>query len=876
MKKILKGFFIFIILILGALFTFPYLFKDKIIAAAKDAANQSLNATLNFEKLDVSILENIKHFPDISLVVYNPTIIGKNQFVGDTLIRLEKIKLALDIKSIFQTENPMQVNAIDIINGRINAKVDTAGLANWDIVKSNDTTKSNSKFSMNLSKLNIENIDVYYHSFKDNQTLDIQNLNHNGNGNFSDNLVNYKSKTDIENISFFNGIVPYIKNAHIVNESDIQIDQTAKKYTLTKNNIQVNELNLILDGSIQQMDKAMNLNLNFLTDNNEFKNILSLIPSIYQNNFKEIKTNGKFDLKGNVNGIYKDNIYPKMDILFNVQNGEFQYPSLPQKISKIEINSSIKSSGGSLDNMVIDVSKFSMMIGKDPFNGKLNLTNPMTNPAIDLSTKGKLNLADILNFYPMKDVKTLQGMMNLDLNLKAKKSDLVAKNYSAITADGIAEIKGLIYESSSVEKPMRISDITLNFTPQYVHVPACYGTIGKTDFNITGKLENFIGYYLSKDDIMTGQMNLTSKLIDVNEFISDKKDSKEEYVLVPAKINFTGNANISEMKYGKMTIQKLVGGLNIVDEKIKLNNINAELLGGTAKINAIYNTKGLSKPTTTMQYDVQSLDMTQVYHYMECAPKIAPIMQYMTGKISSNSNLSMSLLPDMGPDLNTLNGDFNISIPFAKIVNLPLLNQIVQTTKLTQLNNLEAKDIKAKLSFVDGKMVLQPVNFKANNMNIGLSGMQGLDKSIDYKMAVDVPFSQLGNASSVVNGLIQKFKLPFIGNINPESIRLNLNIKGFFDKPQVGMGAPEILTNGKPADAKTVAVDAVKKAGDDIKNQALKTADSLKQKAINEAQKKGEELKKEAENKLNEAKKKAEDELKKKKDELLDKIKLPW
>ena len=53
MKKILKGFFIFIILILGALFTFPYLFKDKIIAAAKDAANQSLNETLNFEKLDV-------------------------------------------------------------------------------------------------------------------------------------------------------------------------------------------------------------------------------------------------------------------------------------------------------------------------------------------------------------------------------------------------------------------------------------------------------------------------------------------------------------------------------------------------------------------------------------------------------------------------------------------------------------------------------------------------------------------------------------------------------------------------------------------------------------------------------------------------------
>jgi len=279
-----------------------------------------------------------------------------------------------------------------------------------------------------------------------------------------------------------------------------------------------------------------------------------------------------------------------------------------------------------------------------------------------------------------------------------------------------------------------------------------------------------------------------------------------------------------------------------------------------------------------MQYDIESFDITQVYHYMESAPQIAPIMQYMTGKLSSKSNLSMALLPDMSPDLNTLNGDFAVAIPFAKIVNLPALQQIASITKLSQLQNLEASNINTKMSFVNGKMLVQPMNFKANNLNIGLQGMQGLDKSIDYKMAVDVPFSQLGDATSIVNGLISKFKVPFIGNINPETIRLNLNIKGFFDKPQVSLGAPEILSGGKAASASTVAIDAVKKVGEDVKAQALKTADSLKNAALNEAQKQADILKKQAEDKANELKKKAEDEINKKKDDVLKELKkkLPW
>ena len=878
-KKFFLGLVVFILLLAIGLVIAPFVFKDKIIAAAHDAANQELNATLKINDFDVSILQNLKSFPDISLIAKDVTMIGNDTFAGDTLLKIEKLALALDIKSFFNSERIMKVNGISISNAQINAIEKAEGINNWDIVKKKTDKKEESKFALTIKKIELDNVDVFYKSNPSNVKLEILKLKHEGSGDFTQNNLEYTQATEINSLSFIQGVIPYLKNVKLKNSSEIVIDQTVNKYSFKENEIVLNDLKLSLNGFIQSFsDGALNMDLNFKSDNNNFKDVLSLVPAFYSNKFSDIKANGKFDIKGIAKGTYFKNIYPAIDIDFNIENADFQYPSLPKKVSNINIISKIHGAGGTADNIEINVSKFKMNIGSDPFEGRLNMSHLVSNPNFELYSKGKLNLSDIKSLYPMEGVKRLEGLMNLDLDIKAKKSDIEAKNYQAIHADGLASISNLNYESSTVEKPLKIKSLVLKFSPQFVDMAECSGKIGKTEFVMKGRLENFIGYYLSKNEIMKGQINFSSNYMDANEFLSEEKDKKAEYVLVPKGIDFNGTIDIKEMLYGKMSIRNLAGALQVIDEKVNLQNVKANLLGGSATMNATYNTKGLERPISSINYNIQSFDMKQVFDYMESAQKIAPILNYMNGALSSESNLTMQLLPDMGPDLTTVNGDFSVIIPSTKVVNLPILNQVAQVTKLSQLSNLELTNIKTKLSFINGRAFVQPFNFKTNNLNVGVQGSQGLDKSLDYIMSVDVPFAQLGNAAGLVNGLISKYKLPFIGNINPETIRLNLNVKGFFDKPVVSLGKPEILSGGKAATADVAVKDAIKKTVDDAKNQALKTADSMKTVLQNEAQKKGEELKKQAEEKANELKKKAEDEVKKKKDDLLNELKkkLPW
>ena len=55
----------------------------------------------------------------------------------------------------------------------------------------------------------------------------------------------------------------------------------------------------------------------------------------------------------------------------------------------------INSKGGSLDNMIIDISKFSFNLGGNPFSGSLNVSTPMSDPNLKAQANGTIDLGMI-------------------------------------------------------------------------------------------------------------------------------------------------------------------------------------------------------------------------------------------------------------------------------------------------------------------------------------------------------------------------------------------------------------------------------------------------------------------------------------------------
>src|SRR5699024_11474897 len=83
MKKVLKIVGIGLLILGVVLVVVPYLFQEAIENKVKEKINSQLDADINWEKTNLSLLSS---FPDVRIKLKNASLVNREPFRGDTLL----------------------------------------------------------------------------------------------------------------------------------------------------------------------------------------------------------------------------------------------------------------------------------------------------------------------------------------------------------------------------------------------------------------------------------------------------------------------------------------------------------------------------------------------------------------------------------------------------------------------------------------------------------------------------------------------------------------------------------------------------------------------------------------------------------------------
>jgi hypothetical protein len=828
LKKISIGIVLFLVLFIGALVAIPFIFKGKINTILKEEVNKKLNAKVDYGDFSFSLLRS---FPNLYFNLEDFVVVGKNEFKSDTLTHIPNLYLTVDVKSVING-GPYKFLYLKLVEPNVNAKVSYLGKANWDILKPSPKSSSagSSDFSLDFKKIIIEKANIIYDDKQGGVYAKLDDLNFEGKGDLTQDIYDLITKTTIASTTVKSGGTTYLSKTKIDAAVDLVVDNKASKYTFKENSVKLNDLVLKFDGFVKTKKDATDLDVKFVAQQTTFKSLLSLVPTIYKTDFDKLKSSGSLAFGGFVRGTYSDKTLPAFDLNLKVNNGMFQYPDLPVAVKNVFINADIAKPQGSLNLMVIDVQKLHLEAGTDPIDAVINVRTPITDPNVNAKINGKMNLANVPKFYPLEGVKTIAGLLQLNMEFRGKQSDMVMKNYSKIYAAGTASVSNLIYDSKETPRALKVSDLRLTFKPENVVLENLVAQIGRTDIRATGTLANFIAYTFGKGSL-NGTLDLQSNVFDANEWLAKDPQAnivpdtaKSQFFKVPDHIGFTANSSFGKVYYEDLVLSNVKGQVVVRDEAIYLNDLFANLLGGAATISAVYDTKLKDHPDVSFSYDIKNFDIQQTVKQVGFSEKLAPVMRFIQGEFSSNLKGSGKLNPDMTVDYNSLLGDGKVEIPSARIVNLPILNEINKVAKIPALQNLEIKNGWTVLKFKDGKVAVDPTTIKfGNGYDINFKGKNGFDQSIDYDMQLNVPSKELGPATSLAQGMLAK--IPGMNASMPEMVGFVFKVTGSATKPQVKLN--KVLAGGSSVK------DVAKSAVDDVKNQATNKVDEVKQQAQN-------------------------------------------
>jgi hypothetical protein len=844
-KKILKFTGITLLILIVLAFILPIVFKGKIIAIAKEQINKNVNAKVDFKDVDISFF---RHFPKAAVALEGLQVIGLDEFAGDTLVAAKNIDVAMNIVSLIKGTD-MKIYSITVNDPRIHAIMHKNGKANWDIAKEDSAVIRGEKepFSLQLDKYAVNNAYIRYIDETSGTNSEIKSFTHEGTGDFAAEKFVLKTLTEAKDASFFLGGIPYLSNANLKIDLDIEVDNTQNKFSFNTKEIAINNLKISSEGFLKIVDSnTYNMDIAFNAPSTDFKDILSLIPAIYKHGFNDLKTSGQATLNGFVKGTYSPKQIPAYAANLDVKNASFKYPDLPGSVSDINLAVHVNNPDGITDHTVVDIPKAHVKFDNEQFDFRLLLKNPITTQYIDAAVKGKLDLATITRFVKLEEGTRLAGILNADVNVKGNVSDIESARYEAFNAGGTLGISNLLYASKEYPDEVRLSTMQASFNPRNVTISQLVGQYKKTNFDVTGQLNNLLPYVL-KGTPLNGSMAVKADKMNLNDWMGTPVSAHNNVpdtnhaattapFAVPDNIKFDLSTNIGSVQYDNLTMQNLSGALAIADEKVTFNNIQANALDGTILINGYYSTKQDKKnPDISLSYSLKDLDVQKTFNTFVTAQKLMPIGKFIAGKLNSQLTVNGKLGQDMMPDLKTLtgNGDFLLIEGF--LSKFGPLDKLATALSVKELAGLSLKDVKTWFEFTNGKVLVKPFTVKVKDVEMQVGGMHGLDQSLDYSLDLKLPRALMGEkGNSFVNGLVSQANNKGIPVKLGETVNLHAKMGGTITSPTIKTDLKE-MAGSVVDDVKAQAVDFAKAKIDSTKKAVKDTVAAVKKELLNDA-----------------------------------------
>ena len=842
MKKCFKIFGSVLIVLLALIIILPMALRGKIGDIVKSEANKMLNAQLDFESLDISL---IRRFPKASLELRGLTLVGVDKFEGDTIVAADRISVAVDVMSLFGDDG-FEVSKVLLVRPSVYGHKLADGSVNWDVMKPSDYDDDEeddseaSAFRLSLKAFDIEKARLRYADDSTRMYAATMPLDLSLKGDLSAARSTLKLKMSADGLTYRSEGSTLISGARAELDAAVDADLENNRYTLSDNTLRLNNIALSLDGWVELADDAVRMDLKANTSRVEFRDILSMIPAFYTRDFKNLTAGGAMTLAAWVKGEMKGERLPAFNVALKVDNGSFKYASLPQGVTGINIDAAVANAGGTADATVADISKFTATFAGNTLGATLHVATPVSDLDFAASAVGKVDLGAIKDVYPLGDSIRLDGKLTVDLKAAARMSDIEKERFEKINAEGSFVLEGMEAEVSGLPE-VKINRAAASITPQAMTLSDFTVNIGRSDISAHGRLTDYLAYVL-RDETLHGSLTVTSNLIDLNEitgYIPESDDTAAEAetaaqdesasegmsIAIPKNLDLSLATTIKELLFQKMEISDFNGALRMRDGVLSVDKLAMKAFGGTVTAApASYDTSNPDAPKMKFNCSIANASFSETFRQLDMIKKIVPLFEKTGGDYSMKLDLSSDLTADLSPVYNSIQATGELSSQNIHLNNVVAFDKLAEALKNDKLKKIEAKDVKIAFTVKDGRVTTKPFDIKMGNISLNLSGSTGLDQTIDYVGKVSLP-------EGATNGILST---------------VGINIGGTFTSPRISVdvkeAAKEAVTN--------VVNDQLKKltGSENLGEEFERQAEKLRSEAAKAGEKLVEEAKKQREN----------------------------
>ncbi|MEZ5106733.1 MAG: AsmA family protein [Draconibacterium sp.] len=813
MKKVFIIIFVVVVLLIGILLALPLVFKPQLLEATKSTINKQIDAKVEFADFKLSLFRN---FPKATIGLTEVVVTGKNEFSGDTLFYAPLISAKLNWKSIF-SKSEKSIEEIILEQPKINLLVNESEQNNWDVTNSEVEDNSapagaaeeeNSSFELQLENVEIKNGWFSYTDLSSKMKFRLADINLSVTGKLYNESTLLQTSGSAKDVLLSYDGVDYISNTSLETKTMLEVEFEQMKVLIMQNELLLNRLPLELSGSIEYPADSTFFNLLVKTKESGFENFMAMVPATYSDYFKDVETDGIANITARMKGYYFNDDFPAFVLNMDVRDGSIHFKNMPEKIEKISVDAKVSKPQGDLNLTTITIKKAHAEVKNTPLDLTLKLSDVMSDMQFDGALVGAVNFTDLKDALPL-DSANVSGSIDANLFVKGNYSSIEKEEYDKVKVNGIVMLNNFVYDSRHLTRTVLVPQGQMEFSPQNVFLRQLKVKVGQSDFNLSGRVSNYLSYFL-KDGTIAGNFQLNSSYVDFNELLRLQKkektqvaesgnsnsaeskqaagneENKEEKlaVTIPENIDFTIHSKINKAVFDRVPITEVDGLITAKNGKLNLDGLNMNLLEGKMILTGSYENTLQNRPLFNFGFDVAKIDIPTASRTLTSMRNFLPVASQSSGKLSTKMNIKGQLSPDLKIIGRSVNGSGNFSTENVQINNSPVFNQLKGILKSEKLQNVTIDDFKASFTMTDGNIGLKPFKTKVAGQETTVQGTISAENLLDMRLDFNIHRDAFG-------GDIQNILSVIPGNEKITIVPAGVLISGPVNEPEVKMDLSE-------------------------------------------------------------------------------------
>ncbi|MCR4031496.1 MULTISPECIES: AsmA family protein [Flavobacterium] len=489
----------------------------------------------------------------------------------------------------------------------------------------------------------------------------------------------------------------------------------------------------------------------------------------------DIQARGKFSTS--------KKLFPKTIGGISLRNGWLKTKYYPNPITNITFVANMLNKAGTYQDLIVAVAPASFTFEGNPVYVNAALSD-FSDLAYNAKIKGELNVGRIYQVFSQKGLD-LTGYAKADLSLKGKQSYATTGQYDKLDNKGTLLLKNIKATSELFPKAFFIKQGNFRFQNEKMWFEKFNASYGKSDFDINGYLLNTINYFLESNGTLSGNFNLKSKLINVDEFMAlekgENKDRKIEVeyakedhpkmsgvVMIPKNLNVSLNANADKIEYNGLVFNKLNGKTGITKGGFYLENTTFNIIDCILGINASYKDESPTSAHFDAHFTAKDFDVQRAYKEIPMFHDMVTAAEKAHGIISVDYKIKGDLDGNMSPIYASLNGGGTLNLRDVKIKGLKLFDGISSKTGQNGLNNPDMKGIEVKSTINNNLINIEPFTFSVAGFKPTIKGTTSFDGLLDLRMRLGLPLFGIIGFPIVITGTHEAPKIKIFSKTGQE------------------------------------------------------------------------------------------------------------